>query len=225
MMKKRTILLFLVGILSLILLISCSCDKEERTDFEVEFQTYVDNIAIPSQNVGIDGYVTYPTAEMKRPGYNFKGWYLGEKKWDFEKDTVTKDMTLTAKWEAYLSYAEAKDTSGGLWVVGCDFKTTEIVIPSEHNGRKVTGIYWAFAGRTKIKSIEIPDTVTYISSKAFNKCESLESITIPKGVATIGPGAFSLCDSLKEICCEAEEKPQGWHESFNMTEAQVSFNK
>lgn len=33
-----------------------------------------------------------------RPGYSFKGWYLGNELYDFDLP-VTKDLTLTAKWE------------------------------------------------------------------------------------------------------------------------------
>lgn len=222
-MKKKALLLILIGVLSLVFLAACSCDEQEVPTFTVKFEAYIDNIAVSKQTVNMNGYVNAPAIEMKRPGYNFKGWYLGEKKWDFARDTVTKDMTLTAKWESYLSYTEAQDGSGGLWVVGCDFNTTEIVIPSEHNGRRVTGIHWAFAGRNKIKSIDIPSTVTYISESAFNGCALLESIIIPEDVIKIGSGAFSECDSLKEINCEAQKMPQGWHTEFNQTEATVVF--
>ena len=31
--------------------------------------------------------------------YAFKGWYYQNKKWDFENDVVTENITLTAKWE------------------------------------------------------------------------------------------------------------------------------
>lgn len=31
--------------------------------------------------------------------YSFKGWYYQDKKWDFENDVVTENITLTAKWE------------------------------------------------------------------------------------------------------------------------------
>lgn len=31
--------------------------------------------------------------------YAFKGWYYQSKKWDFENDVVTENITLTAKWE------------------------------------------------------------------------------------------------------------------------------
>ncbi len=33
-----------------------------------------------------------------RPGYTFDGWYNGENEWDHDDNTVTGDMTLTAKW-------------------------------------------------------------------------------------------------------------------------------
>ena len=37
-------------------------------------------------------------ATPSRVGYTFDGWYNGGKKWNFETDTVTGPMTLTAKW-------------------------------------------------------------------------------------------------------------------------------
>ena len=37
-------------------------------------------------------------AAPSKAGYTFDGWYNGEYKWNFETDTVTGPMTLTAKW-------------------------------------------------------------------------------------------------------------------------------
>ena len=37
-------------------------------------------------------------ADPSKVGYTFDGWYNGEYKWNFETDTVTGPMTLTAKW-------------------------------------------------------------------------------------------------------------------------------
>ena len=31
--------------------------------------------------------------------YSFDGWYLGDYAWNFETDTVSGDITLTAKWK------------------------------------------------------------------------------------------------------------------------------
>ena len=37
--------------------------------------------------------------DPERNGYIFIGWYLGNKKWDFNKDIVQKDITLKAFWK------------------------------------------------------------------------------------------------------------------------------
>lgn len=58
--------------------------------------------------------LTAPAAPTKE-GYRFDGWYYdnngGKAKWDFDKDTVTRAMTLTAKWVQ--TYTVAFDTNGG----------------------------------------------------------------------------------------------------------------
>ena len=60
------------------------------------------------------GKLTAPAAPTKE-GYRFDGWYYdnngGEAKWDFDTDTVTRAMTLTAKWVQ--TYTVAFDTNGG----------------------------------------------------------------------------------------------------------------
>lgn len=50
-----------------------------------------------------------------------------------------------------------------------------------------------------MKSIVIPDSVTYIESEAFAYCENLESIIIPDFVKSIGEKIFCGCSSLKKI--------------------------
>lgn len=58
--------------------------------------------------------LTAPAAPTKE-GYRFDGWYYdnngGKAKWDFDTDTVTRAMTLTAKWVQ--TYTVAFDTNGG----------------------------------------------------------------------------------------------------------------
>ena len=78
------------------------------------------------------------------------------------------------------------------------------VIPSEIDGKKVTGIgYNAFNGRTELTSITIPDGVTCIGNSAFSDCTSLETVTIPNSVTHIYPRAFYNCTSLKEVTIPA----------------------
>ena len=78
------------------------------------------------------------------------------------------------------------------------------VIPSEIDGKKVTGIgYNAFSSRTELTSITIPDGVTIIGNSAFSDCTSLETVTIPNSVTHIYPRAFYNCTSLKEVAIPA----------------------
>ena len=57
----------------------------------------------------------YPT--IKRVGYEFDGWYLGEEKYDFSKE-VTDDITLTAGWKEQY------------WVVSFDLSPSTEKLPS-----------------------------------------------------------------------------------------------
>ena len=52
----------------------------------------------------------------------------------------------------------------------------------------------AFGGCSRLTSIEIPESVTNIGSKAFSECSSLKNIKIPESVTSIGVNAFSDCD-------------------------------
>ena len=73
----------------------------------------------------------------------------------------------------------------------------------------------AFSSCASLASITIPDSVTSIGVQAFIGCSGLTSITIPDSVTSISDGAFSYCSSLT-IYCEAESKPEGWHEIWNV---------
>ena len=47
-----------------------------------------------------DSLVTEPDVEPHRDGYVFLGWYLGDEEWNFSRDRVEGNMTLTARWMA-----------------------------------------------------------------------------------------------------------------------------
>ena len=55
-----------------------------------------------------------------------------------------------------------------------------IVIPEEYEGAKVTAILdGAFKGCKKLKSVEVPNSVTKIGKGAFEGCTSLEKLVLP----------------------------------------------
>lgn len=66
-------------------------------------------------------------------------------------------------------------------VTGCDDNITELNIPEEIDGVKVTAIkQYAFGGDDAIAltSVTIPKTVTSIATLAFYNCDNLKSITV-----------------------------------------------
>ena len=67
---------------------------------------------------------------------------------------------------------------------------TTLEIPSQINGKPVTGIgERAFSG-IDITGVTIPDGVTFIGEKAFWRREGLTGVIIPDSVKSIGEDAF-----------------------------------
>lgn len=88
----------------------------------------------------------------------------------------------------------------------CNLRESDIVIPSEIDGKKVTVIgEFAFANHTWLKSVVIPEGVRSIECGAFAGCTEMTSISIPDSVRSIenwcryGQGPFYNCRSLTSI--------------------------
>ena len=98
---------------------------------------------------------------------------------------------------------------------------TNVIIPSNYNGKPVTAIGdGAFYMMLGLSSISIPNSITSIGAGAFLWCLELTNITIPSSVKNIGNDAFYLCQNLT-IYCEAESKPDGWDKSWNVSNCPV----
>lgn len=77
---------------------------------------------------------------------------------------------------------------------------TDLVIPSEIDGYKVTSIgESAFYDNTSITSVTITDGMVNIGYGAFYLCTSLTRITMPDSIMNIGKKAFSGCSSLTSV--------------------------
>ena len=72
-----------------------------------------------------------------------------------------------------------------------------------------------FKNMRKMTSVTIPTSVVEIESRAFVNC-IFTSIVIPKEVEVIGNFAFNNCATSLTIYCEAESKPEGWANGWNV---------
>lgn len=75
---------------------------------------------------------------------------------------------------------------------------------------------WVFHSCSKLTSVTLPSSLTYIRQCTFYGCSSLSSITIPSSVEYIGAGAFSRCTSLTSITIPSSVKEIG-DEAFIFT--------
>lgn len=91
-------------------------------------------------------------------------------------------------------------------IVDADDSVTVANIPTKINGTTITAIaprafrhndWWG--ENTKLTSISIPNTVTYIGDEAFYNCSALASLHLGNGVTTIGKEAFYNCRSLVNL--------------------------
>jgi|GEM_PF-2689693 len=74
--------------------------------------------AVESQSIDYGAKVTKPADPTKEPtaqySYTFAGWFNGETAWNFENDTITGNVTLTAHWtEVTNQYTATFDLNGG----------------------------------------------------------------------------------------------------------------
>ncbi len=152
---------------------------------------------------------TLPT-DLERGGYGFNGWNF-----TLPATMPARDLTITANWVAFFEHSEGKITDLTWAASYGENKITELKIPAEIDGEKITAIGdSAFSGRSSLTSIEIPDSVTSIGDSAFSGCDSLTSIEIPNGVTSISALAFGACRCLT-IYCEAASQPSGWNNRWN----------
>ncbi len=105
---------------------------------------------------------------------------------------------IVAHAESYdFSYSELDDNCVMLTrYYGSD---TDVIVPSEINGYRVTFLEETFCANKNIKSVTIPESVEAIGDSAFGGCSNLESVQIGENVKGLGYYAFGGCTSLKEI--------------------------
>ena len=94
-----------------------------------------------------------------------------------------------------------KYVNGVMEITGYEGNETVISIPSEINGHTVKKLHEGcfkdhYSG---IRSITIPNTVTFIDGNAFANCYTLEDIKLPNSIKEIRFSTFDGCQSLKSV--------------------------
>ena len=106
---------------------------------------------------------------------------------------------MTAQAESYDDFTY-EDNENGITITGYTGDKTELVIPGEINGKKVTDIGTnAFYKYSSLTSVTIPESVTSIGFAAFWGCSGLTSVIIPEGVTNIRDCAFLGCSGLTSV--------------------------
>ena len=120
---------------------------------------------------------------------------------------VEEIVASTIEYEGY-EFGYAVNEEGDYEITSIVYDNPESIdvkIPDKIDGRPVTGIGAdAFKADAFIKSVEIPDSITYIADFAFYGCSGLTEVKLPASVTSIGQGAFMLCTGLKTIELSSE---------------------
>lgn len=168
----------------------------------------------------------------QKNGYIFKGWSYVNSKWNYSKDVVTYNITLSPIFEYEYKqgdiygddeYYEYKITGSTVTLTSsymdeyddnkyADFGAVDVPDTITINGKeyKVTAIADnAFAWRKDIETVKIGKNVKTIGKYAFAENINLYEVKMDKNVTVIGDHAFEKCSSLKSIKLPAKLKTIG----------------
>ena len=86
-----------------------------------------------------------------------------------------------------------------LYLIGCEENPSTLVLPAGHKGESYVIRENAFAGRSELTALTVPEGVIGIDASAFANCAALQTVVIADSVTSIGEGAFRGCSSLQSI--------------------------
>lgn len=183
---------------------------------EAFYGSGITSISIPSTvtSIGNDAFVNCSKLVFTTEG-NLK--YLGN-----SSNPYLYLAGAIPKGTSYTTFTSASINDGCKIIANSAFETC-IYLKSIKMSANVVAIGdRAFASCQALTSLVIPSTVTTIGENAFRFCSVLSSIILPASVETVGENAFYRCDALS-IKCEAQSKPDGWHNKWNYSNRPVTW--
>ncbi len=137
--------------------------------------------------------------EIEVSGLIGEGWFTDAK--------LTAKYTFGGKLSADIDLYTARYTKGlkiadGV-VTAYDGYSPNVVVPNIYGGKTVTTVgenaFYRSSEINPIISVELPDTVTEISARAFYDCRYLVSVNLSDKVTEIGDMAFHNNERLKTV--------------------------
>ena len=202
-MRKIKIIL---AVISLLLVVFCiaSCDKKDPSTKEDVYYTVTFNTTGGTEMGSIKVLSGTRLATPEPPtkeGYIFSNWKNGTVVWDFSRNTVNSDITLSASWIDVRSIFEYVVEGDEVTITGFRGGVAEVETPSVIEGYPVTAIGTsAFEGLTyqSLRSIVIGESIRHIGERAFASCTDVKIIVEAKP-QSIGRNAFFGCEKLERI--------------------------
>ena len=198
-------------------------EKEGYTGEWQQFEIQANNLAVNAVYTAVIYYITFISyeSEIKIP-YTVENRNIVEPtptmrkhynvKWK-DYSLTTGDLTVNAMYTPIVkdefNYKENND--GTLTVIGYYGTDTDILIPSEHGGKKVKSIGELAFNCGNVTEVELCFGIEIIEQEAFLQCEKLTKIIFPKSLKIIDKYAFAFTaiseltfpDGITEIGAQA----------------------
>jgi uncharacterized repeat protein (TIGR02543 family) len=113
---KKILAMLLVLVAALAVLAACGDTEDPITYFTVEFDSNGAEKYTSRQLA--EGSLVIEPQTPSRGGYYFTGWYCNGELWNFETDTVSDNIKLTAGWKR-VTFAVSFDSNGGACLRFC----------------------------------------------------------------------------------------------------------
>jgi hypothetical protein len=127
--------------------------------------------------------------------------------------TATYIISFSSCNSPLLSKFKYTETTDGICIDAINNKNaTQVTIPNEINGKKVTRIGpEAFYQCSNLMSIYIPNTVTHIGNYAFAMCYDITELSLPESITYLGQGMLFACDKIERITIPSGEALPNGH--------------
>ena len=109
---------------------------------------------------------------------------------------VCRDIIMHKSIPTILQYSLSNGTYEVQGFGGDEY--SEIVVPSEYNGKPITAIGNSAFANTNLISVILPNTITSIKFNAFANCTQLKDITLSPNLTSIASNAFDNCSQIAE---------------------------